>query len=75
MIHDKVFALIWLWHCFIVVMGVVRLLTRSPQLVSAEVRIFIVSMPQESRREGWTDTRSAVGFCLGSGLFGSYNSD
>ena len=30
---------------------------------------------QESRREGWTDARSAVGFCLGSGLFGSHNSD
>ena len=30
---------------------------------------------QESRREGWTDARSAVGFYLGSGLFGSYNSD
>jgi len=30
---------------------------------------------QESRREGWTDARSAVGFCLGCGLFGSYNSD
>ena len=30
---------------------------------------------QESRREEWTDARSAVGFCLGSGLFGSYNSD
>ena len=30
---------------------------------------------QESRREGWTDALSAVGFCLGSGLFGSYNSD
>ena len=30
---------------------------------------------QESRREGWTDAHSAVGFCLGSGLFGSYNSD
>ena len=29
----------------------------------------------EFRREGWTDARSAVGFCLGSGLFGSYNSD
>ena len=26
-------------------------------------------------QEGWTDARSAVGFCLGSGLFGSYNSD
>ena len=35
----------------------------------------IFCLPQESRREGWTDARSAVGFCLGSGLFGSYNSD
>ena len=25
--------------------------------------------------ERLTDARSAVGFCLGSGLFGSYNSD
>ena len=33
------------------------------------------TLTQESRREGWTDARSAVGFCLGSGLFGSYNSD
>ena len=29
----------------------------------------------KDQREGWTDARSAVGFCLGSGLFGSYNSD
>ena len=29
----------------------------------------------KDRREGWTDAGSAVGFCLGSGLFGSYNSD
>ena len=35
----------------------------------------VFTCPQESRREGWTDARSAVGFCLGSGLFGSYNSD
>ena len=35
----------------------------------------LLSISQESRREGWTDARSAVGFCLGSGLFGSYNSD
>ena len=39
--------------------------------------IYLLTMwsAQESRREGWTDARSAVGFCLGSGLFGSYNSD
>jgi len=47
MIHDKVFALIWLWHCFIVVMGVVRLLTRSPQLVSAEVRYFLMKFKMQ----------------------------
>ena len=32
------------------------------------------SKAQESI-EGLTDARSAVGLCLGSGLFGSYNSD
>ena len=32
-------------------------------------------MYQEFRREGWTEKHSAVCFCLGSGLFGSYNSD
>ena len=26
-------------------------------------------------KKGLTDTRSAVRFCLGSGLFGSYNSN
>ena len=30
---------------------------------------------QEFRREGWTEKHSAVCFCLGSGLFGNYNSD
>ena len=35
----------------------------------------IVQQKQEFRREGWTEKRSAVRFCLGSGLFGSYNSD
>ena len=30
---------------------------------------------QEFRREGWTEKRLAVCFCLGSGLCGSYNSD
>ena len=29
---------------------------------------------QEFRREGWTEKGSAIRFCLGSGLFGSYNS-
>ena len=37
--------------------------------------VAFVSTPQEFRREGWTEKRSAVCFCLGSGFFGSYNSD
>ena len=43
----------------------------------AELKILQLELwlEQESRREGWTDACSAVGFCLGSGLFGSYNSD
>ena len=46
----------------------------SPQILKS--RLDIILMPTDKdRREGWTDARSAVGFCLGSGLFGSYNSD
>ena len=33
------------------------------------------STDQRLNRKGLPDKRSAVGFCLGSGLFGSYNSD
>ena len=28
MINDKVFAIIWFWHCFLIIAGVVRLLSR-----------------------------------------------
>ena len=35
----------------------------------------IASLEPKINQEGWTDAHSAVGFCLGSGLFGSYNSD
>ena len=38
--------------------------------------LLLLNLPsQEFRREGWTERCSAVRFCLGSGLFGSYNSD
>ena len=30
---------------------------------------------KQGPKKGLTDARSAVRFCLGSGLFGSYNSD
>ena len=34
-----------------------------------------VGATQRLNRKGLSDKRSAVGFCLGRGLFGSYNSD
>ena len=46
-----------------------RALIAKPAITNSD------ALAQESRREGWTNARSAVGFCLGSGLFGSYNSD
>ena len=52
---------------------------RSPQNVKKhQIDVIVIDMDYDrikDRREGWTDARSAVGFCLGSGLFGSYNSD
>ena len=44
MINDKVFVLVWIWHCLLVVMGVIRVLTRSLQLCSARIRMFLVQM-------------------------------
>ena len=43
--------------------------------INQSVIEYAVGSTQEFRREGWTEKRSAVCFCLGSGLFGSYNSD
>ena len=39
--------------------------------------LYDIGLPffQRLNRKGLSDKRSAVGFCLGSGLFGSYNSD
>ena len=44
MINDKVFVLVWVWHCLLVIMGVVRVLTRTIQLCSARIRMFLVQM-------------------------------
>ena len=44
-------------------------------VLSVSVSKHTIGFYQEFRREGWTEKRSAVRFCLGSGLFGSYNSD
>lgn len=47
MINDKVFVMCWLWHCFIVTMGVIRILTRSPQLISSQVRYFLMKFKMQ----------------------------
>lgn len=44
MINDKVFVMIWIWHCFIIVAGSIRLFTRLPQLVSSRIRYFLLRM-------------------------------
>ena len=41
----------------------------------AYVDVNSIDVAQRLNRKGLSDKRSAVGFCLGSGLFGSYNSD
>jgi len=47
MINDKVFVLVWVWHCLLVVMGCVRVFTRSLQLCSARIRMFLVQMKMQ----------------------------
>ena len=44
MINDKVFIILWLWHCFIVAVGTIRILTRAGQLISSHVRYFLMKM-------------------------------
>jgi len=43
-INDKVFALLWFWHCFLILVGFQRILTRSAQLLSARIRYFLMKM-------------------------------
>ena len=44
-------------------------------LVIMLVIMLVITHGQRLNRKGLSDKRLAVGFCLGSGLFGSYNSD
>lgn len=47
MVNDKVFVLTWLWHCFIISMGVIRIITRTPQLISSEIRYFLMKLKMQ----------------------------
>ena len=45
--NDKVFLLIWVWHCVLVLIGINRAITRSFQLVSARVRYFLIKVKMD----------------------------
>jgi len=40
-INEKLFLILWVWHCVLIVVGVLRLLTRVIQLSSANIRVFL----------------------------------
>eukprot|EP00092_Neocalanus_flemingeri_P056207 GFUD01066573.1.p1 GENE.GFUD01066573.1~~GFUD01066573.1.p1 ORF type:complete len:164 (+),score=51.48 GFUD01066573.1:161-652(+) len=42
MINDKVFALIWFWHCILIIVGIIRVITRTIQLSSSSIRFFLM---------------------------------
>ena len=44
MINDKVFAILWVWHCVLIIAGINRIVTRSIQLMSNRVRYFLMKM-------------------------------
>ena len=47
----------------------------SIKMLLQEALVHSILHKYQGPKKGLTDARSAVGFCLGSGLFGSYNSD
>ncbi len=44
MINDKVFVVLWLWQLFLLAVGGFRLFTRSFQLASGHVRLFLIKI-------------------------------
>ena len=44
MINDKVFAVLWFWHCVLILAGLNRIVTRTAQLLSSRVRYFLMKM-------------------------------
>jgi len=41
-INDKIFVILWFWHIILIIMGIVRIATRTGQLLSARVRFFLM---------------------------------
>ena len=40
----QVFAILWVWHCVLILAGINRIVTRSIQLMSNRVRYFLMKM-------------------------------
>ena len=40
----QVFAVLWVWHCVLILAGINRIVTRSIQLMSNRVRYFLMKM-------------------------------
>merc|ERR1711936_503312 len=43
-INDKVFAILWFWHLFLLVAGTMRIFTRTFQLSSSTIRYFLMKI-------------------------------
>ena len=41
---SQVFAILWVWHCILMLAGLNRIVTRSIQLLSHKVRYFLMKM-------------------------------
>ncbi len=44
MINDKVFLLTWMWHAFMILVGTIRIITRTPQLLSPKIRFYLIKI-------------------------------
>ena len=43
-INDKVFAILWFWHLFLLIAGTMRIFTRTFQLSSSTIRYFLMKI-------------------------------
>ena len=55
MFVSKVFAILWVWHCILILAGVNRIVTRSVQLLSHRVRYFLMKMMMHRSVDNYDD--------------------
>jgi hypothetical protein len=46
-INDKVFTVVWCWHCVLIICGVLRIVLRVVQLCSASSRLALLKMQMD----------------------------